>query len=361
LILRILFVTNNIHVPQGGGGAERNTHELCVALKASGAQPAVLSSLKPDNSWLSWSNRVRRHLPSGTEFPRDNVCGYPVFRGWNVARTEELARRFKPDAIIIQTTHPHQFLHALEPTGIPLCVYFHDVLALDHLKDLAGTGLHVLTNSDFTAARFRERCGLVSDVILPLVDPRHYVTETHPERVLFVNTAPHKGCDTAFAIAEQRADVAFDFILNWSLAADKVAELEARAAKAGNITLHRPTGDMRAFYARTRLVLVPTQVEEAWGRMATEAHINGIPVLGSNRGGLPEAIGPGGLTVVHDASVADWLAAFARLWDDRKSHEEFARAARAYSKRPEVQPDTIITKLQHVLRALIASYRQVPA
>src|SRR6185312_417961 len=236
LNLRILFVTNNIHVPQGGGGAERNTHELCAALKARGAEPAVLSSLKPDNSWLSWSNRVRRHLPPRPEFPRDAVCGYPVFRGWNVGRTRDVVRDFQPDAAIIQTTHPHQFLRVLEPTGIPLCVYFHDVLALDHLKDLAGTGLRVLTNSDFTAARFKEQCGLKSDVILPLVDPRHYVTETHPERVLFVNTAPHKGCDTAFAIAEKRPDVGFDFILNWSLSADRVAELEARARKAGNIT-----------------------------------------------------------------------------------------------------------------------------
>jgi glycosyltransferase involved in cell wall biosynthesis len=321
----------------------------------------VLSTLKPDNSWLSWSNRIRRKLPPQREFPRDKICGYPVFRGWDMDRANEAANRFRPDVIIIQTTHPHQFLRVLEPTGIPLCAYFHDVLALDHLKDLAGTGLRVLTNSDFTAARFKEQCGLKSDVILPLVDPRHYVTETHPARVLFVNTAPHKGCDTAFAIAEKRPDVGFDFILNWSLAADKVVELQARAAKSGNITLHRPTGDMRALYAKTRLVLVPTHVEEAWGRMATEAHINGIPVLGSDRGGLPEAIGPGGLTVAHTAPIADWLAAFARIWDDRKAYDEFARAARAYSKRPEVQPDTIVAKLQHVLRELIASRRRVAA
>jgi glycosyltransferase involved in cell wall biosynthesis len=97
--------------------------------------------------------------------------------------------------------------------------------------------------------------------------------------------------------------------------------------------------------------------------MATEAHINGIPVLGSDRGGLPEAIGPGGLTVAHDAPIADWLAAFARIWDDRNAYDAFARAARAYSKRADIQPDTITAKLQHVLGDVIAERRprRVPA
>lgn len=276
-------------------------------------------------------------------------------------RADEVAHRFKPDVIVIQNTHPDQSLRVLGPTGIPLCVYFHDVLALDHLKTLAATGLRILTNSDFTARRFRERCGLESDVILPLVDPRFFQTKTRPERVLFVNTVPHKGHDIAFQIAENRPDVGFDFILNWALVPEKVAELEARARKSGNIVLHRPTGDMRVFYAKTRLVLMPTQVEEAWGRMATEAHINGIPVLGSNHGGLPQAIGLGGLTVDATAPIADWLAAFSRIWDDPESYDEFARAARAYSKRAEVQPDAIIAKLQQILQELITTDSRVAA
>src|SRR3546814_9881685 len=43
--------------------------------------------------------------------------------------------------------------------------------------------------------------------------------------------------------------------------------------------------DMREVYRRTHTLLVPSQWEEAWGRVATEAQFSGIPVLASDRGG----------------------------------------------------------------------------
>lgn len=355
--MRILFATQHIHFPQGGGGAERNTHELSLALKEQGETPAVLCRLRPDGSWMSWSNRLRRMLPPRQEFPRDTMCGYPVFRGWNMERAGEVVRRFRPDVIVVQATEPDLLLRVFAPYGIPTAVYFHEVEKIDHLKRLAGTGLTVLANSDLTAQRLLEHCGLACHVILPLIEPRHYVTRTSAERALFVNTVPRKGVEIAFALAERRPDIPFDFVLNWTLALERVAELEARALKAGNITLHRPTGDMRSLYGTTRVLLAPSQWEEAWGRVATEAHINGIPVLGSNRGGLPQAIGPGGLVLPAQAPIEDWLAALSKLWDDPDRYEEFAQAARDYSKRAEIQPAVIVNKLRDVLKDLIASGR----
>jgi glycosyltransferase involved in cell wall biosynthesis len=353
--LRILFVTDHIHFPQGGGGAERNTHELSVALQDRGFHPAVISSFAPDNSWLSWTNRLRRALPPRREFPRDSMCGYPVFRGWNMDRSGEVVDRFKPDVIVVQSTHPDPLLRALKPHGIPMAVYLHEVGDIDHLASLAGANVSLLANSNFAARRLLEQCGLRCQVVVPLIDPRYYVTQVRPERVLFVNTVPRKGLEIAFAIAERRPDVQFDFVLSWILKPDRVAELAARARKAGNIVLHRPTDDMRSLYAKTRLLLVPSQWEETWGRIVTEAHINGIPVLGSSTGELPQVIGPGGLTVAANAPIEDWLAAFGRLWDNPESYAEFARAAREYSKRDEIQPATIVARLVEILQDTIAS------
>ncbi len=355
MTLRILFATDHIHFPQGGGGGERNTHELSVVLGDQGSHPAVLSGLKADRSWLSWSNRLRRALPPRQEFPRDTICGYPVFRGWNMDRAGDVVRRFRPDVVVVQSTRPDPLLHALAPSGIPLVAYFHEVEDVDHLRSLAGRGIAILANSDFTAARLRDRCGLECDVVLPLVDPRYYATTIRPERVLFVNTVPRKGLEIAFSLAERRPDIPFDFVLSWILKPDRIAELEARARKSGNIRLHRPTDDMRSLYATTRLLLAPSQWEEAWGRVATEAHINGIPVLGSSRGGLPQAIGPGGLTVPAEAPIEDWLVALSRLWDDPPTYAAFAHAARGYSRRPEIQPAAIAARLLAILDAAIAS------
>ncbi len=47
---------------------------------------------------------------------------------------------------------------------------------------------------------------------------------------------------------------------------------------------------MRAFYGSLQMLLVPSLWFEAWGRVVTEAQLNGIPVIGTDRGGLPEVL-----------------------------------------------------------------------
>ena len=349
--LRILFVTDYLHVPQGGGGAERNTHELCLAFKARGDQPAASCQLQNDGSRLFWATRLRRRLLPRHEYARDTVCGYPVYRGWDHARVAENVTRFRADVIVVQSTHPARLLQALAPLGTPIVTYFHEVEAIDHLGALRGTGIPVIANSAFTASRLAERCGLHCSVVLPLVDARHYRASMRPERVLFVNTTERKGVKLAFAIAERRPDIPFDFVLSWTHKPDALQALQARARAAGNIQLHSPTRDMRPLYARAKLLLAPSQWQEAWGRVATEAQINGIPVLGSDRGGLPQAIGKGGTILPAGASPEVWTAALSRLWDDPAAHAAAAAAARVHAARPEIQPATIIAGLRDVLVA----------
>jgi glycosyltransferase involved in cell wall biosynthesis len=352
---RILFATDHIHFPQGGGGGERNTHELSVVLSEQGFSPAVMAAMWVDGSWLSWRNRLRRILPPRVEFPCDTVCGYPVYRGWDMTRSDEVVRRFRPDVAVVQSTAPDPILRTLEPTGVPMALYVHEVEALDYLRKLGDFDLTLIANSDFTAQRIKDYVGLDSHVVRPLIDSRYYKTRTSRSRVLFVNTVPRKGLETAFAIAERRPDIQFDFVLSWILKPERIAELEVRASCSGNITLHPPTDDMRSLYATAKLLLVPSQWEEAWGRVVTEAHLNGIPVLGSDRGGLPESIGTGGLALRADAPMEDWLAALSRIWDDPERYEGFVRAAHACSNRAEIQPAAIITRISAILEEVIAS------
>ena len=349
MTLRVLFVTDHLHVPQGGGGGERNTHELCLALRSQGVHPAVSCCFRVDGSMLSWRNRVLRKLLPGREFARDGGLGYPVFRGWDLSRVGEVVRRFRPDVAIVQSTHPEPLIRALAPSGIPLLAYFHEVEEIEHLRFLRNSGIPVLANSAFTAGRLADVCGLQCEVVLPLIDARHYATPVRPERVLFVNTTPRKGVEVAFAVARLRPDIPFDFMLSWTHKPPQLTALHARAAAAGNIALHPPTQDMRPVYARAKVLLAPSQWEEAWGRVATEAHVNAIPVLGSNRGGLPQAIGPGGIILPADAPAEAWAAALGSLWDDQSAYTAASDAARAYAARKEIQPAAITAKLHSLL------------
>lgn len=342
--MKVLLAAKHLHFPQGGGGLERNTHELCLRLVRQGVQPAVMCNLQPDGALLSWANRLSRKLRPSIRFPMDTGLGYPVFRGWaGDDGAREVASRFEPDVVVAQSAEPVPLLQSFEGMGIPRMAYFHEVERVEDAAILARMpGIGLLANSTFTARKMQAVSGVAPAVVRPLIDPNFYVTSARGRNVLFVNTRPRKGLEVAFRLAELRHDVQFDFVRSWILTPTEIRQMEARAKAAGNITLHPPRNDMRTLYARARLLLAPSQWEEAWGRVATEAQINGIPVLASDRGGLPESVGPGGVLAPHDAPMAVWREAFSRIWDDEDRYRDYSAQALAYSKRAEIQPDVIV-------------------
>ena len=109
---------------------------------------------------------------------------------------------------------------------------------------------------------------------------------------------------------------------------------------------------MRAVYRRARLLLAPSPWEEAWCRVVTEAQFSGIPALASDRGGLPESVGPGGLLVPADAPHDAWLTALGRMWDDPDQLDALSAAARRHAARPEIRPESIIAAFDDVATAL---------
>lgn len=68
-----------------------------------------------------------------------------------------------------------------------------------------------------------------------------------------------------------------------------------------NVDVAKHTPNVSSIYALTKVLVCPSLWFEGWGRVASEAVMNGIPVLGSTSGGLPEAIGTAGICL--DAPV----------------------------------------------------------
>ncbi len=108
-----------------------------------------------------------------------------------------------------------------------------------------------------------------------------------------------------------------------------------------NLTVRPKTTDPRKFYAITKLLVVPSLWNESFGLVAGEAMTNGIPVLASNRGALPETIGDAGFLFdiparytrdTRDVPTAEevepWVETIIRLWDDAAEYERWSRAAR---------------------------------
>jgi len=121
---------------------------------------------------------------------------------------------------------------------------------------------------------------------------------------------------------------------------------------------------MKDIYRDTRILLVPSQWEEAFGRVAAEAHFSGIPVVASNRGGLPESVGSGGLLLDPEAPAQVWSDAIRRLWNDEAYWTTVSQAAIAHANRPALdsgqQIDAVFSMLEAVTGQSNRSHQAKP-
>jgi len=273
----------------------------------------------------------------------DTRMGYPVYRAASVLESARaVADAVRPSLVVVQAGDAAPLAEAFVAMGLPTVLYFHDV----EFQELGGTpqrrpGLRFLANSRFTAGKVAETYGFEPAVVPPLVTPARYRVESERRSVVFVNPHPVKGVDIAFALARRRPDIPFEFVESWELPSATRRALLEETASQPNVHCRRWGLDMKPVYLLAKLILAPSRWEEGWGRVISEAQVSGIPALASGRGGLPEAVGPGGILIDADAPLAQWEEALARLWDDSSLYRSYSDAAAAHSRRAEFQEDAV--------------------
>ena len=182
----------------------------------------------------------------------------------------------------------------------------------------------------------------------------------------FINPQPDKGAAVFARIAielnRRRPDIPL-LVVEGRGTSDALAGLPVDLSSLTNLNRMANTPDPRDFYQVSRAVLMPSLWRESLGRVAIEAMANGIPVLASDRGALPETLGDAGFVftipdrctpasgVVPTAlEVAPWVAVIERLWDDSEFEAEHRRRALAEVKRWD--SDTLAQKYEELFLSL---------
>ncbi len=353
--MKVLFAGGNGYYPEFSGGVQSSTHHLVQQLRERGHEAGVLAALFGDGMF-GFKARVKLKL-SGERGVMDSFPGYPVVRAWHPWEAAAFAvKKLQPDVAVVQCHKSVPIGKALQVHNVPLVIYLRNV----EFHELAGdlrelTSAYYIANSEFTARAYKEKFGIDSVVIPPTINPETYTTRTTRDYVTFINPYKEKGFELAVRIAEQCPDIPFLFVESWKLADDHRAEIDKIIAPLKNVRLENRTSDMKTVYGRTKILLAPSKWEEAWGRVASEAHCSGIPVVGSRRGGLPEAIGEGGIVLDYDAPLEDWTAAIRRLWSDDGEHQRLSQAASIFAERPLMQPARQFAAFLEVLERAAAS------
>jgi hypothetical protein len=228
----------------------------------------------------------------------------PVSRPFQAATPEEggcflalykrLLVRFRPDLVLTYGGDwvAQEIMAQAKRRDIPVVFALHNFAY--HGADLFRPVDAVLVPSRFAQAHYRRTLGLRCT---PLPGPwdwkRVRCQQCSPRYVTFVNPQPDKGvfvfARIAAELARRRPDIPV-LVVEGRGKAGWLQQTGIDVASLGNTFVMANTPDPRDFYCVSKAVLMPSLWWESFPRVAVEALLNGIPVLGSNRGGLPETL-----------------------------------------------------------------------
>lgn len=280
---------------------------------------------------------------------------------------DEAVRRFRPDVVLTYGGDPAS---AVVPAvaragGAKVAFWLHNFAYSDRVWfDRCDA---VVVPSEFSRDHFRERLGIKAVALPPVLGLGRVLTPRDADArcVTFVNPEPVKGlypfARLADVLARTRPDIPL-LVVEGRGRFERVFAAGVDLSHARSLTHMPNTPDPRAFYRRSRVVVMPSVWRESFGRVAAEAMLNGIPVVASDRGALPEVVGEGGVCLplpdwltpdtTHppsEAEMARWVAAVTRAWDDPAAG---SAAATAWAGR--WHPDAVTPQWEQFLSELAA-------
>jgi glycosyltransferase involved in cell wall biosynthesis len=334
-----IFMVNTLYHPHELGGAERVVKSLAEALVSEGHQVSV-ATLRPGQG-------LRTEKLNGVTVHYFGVPGvlWPYYQEANPRHLklvwkaldslrkgmahglDRLLDREKPDLV-----HSHNLpgfsvavWHAAKARRLPLVHNLHDYSLLcartsmfrsgrncsrqcavcrvlsyskrgpsNSVDAVVGVSRFVLerhTQHGFFA-RSRSREVIFNSYENPCQPPSHAHEPSRPLRLGYLGRLhPGKGIGWLLEALDSLPSKQWEILLAGSGEARYAAELRRRFAspRVHFLGFVRP----EEFFSRIDVLLVPSLLQEPFGRIIIEAYAHGVPVIAADRGGIPEIVDDG--------------------------------------------------------------------
>jgi len=338
-----LFFSQKGLYPVGQGGGEISAHLLLEALARQGVTVEAHGAV----NWSQKDELLTAIQGAGLEPTVDETEGrravtyqapYPVRlhdQGEYFNSCLERLAESDQTVVLLQAEGWPELVGPVRRSGRRSVVFIRNAAEVEAIVPAREDSLDVLAApSAWLAKHLQEKTTRpVMVVPSPIARPGRLI-ETEPATrpfITYINPIQIKGRDVFFALARDMLDEKFLVVENWG-----VHPLTRQVLAAyPNVTSWPRQTDMTVVWAQTRLLIVPSQVPEAFGRVAPEAQVEGIPVIASRLGGLIEAVGDGGVLVEDYADPRAWVHTIDRVIDDRGLYQKLSDKARRHPTRFE--------------------------
>ena len=245
--------------------------------------------------------------------------------------------------------------------GIPVVVWSHAREVSPWMRRLSRLWPHVLRDTRFAAVSPLARQVLVDgglarldkvEIVPNPIDAGDVVGEPDGHDGLVVgylgSDAGYKGFQLLPGIIEELADLPITLLVfaDEHRGSDRSAWARLRALPADRVRVVGKINDVRQAFGRCDVVLCPS-LSESFCRVAAEAMLNGLPVVGSDLGPVRDLLGP------EDAGLlfppGDDLAAakaIRRLADDPRLRASLGRRGRERAR--SFDPVTVTARLAYL-------------
>jgi len=327
--MKILYASQRPYYPlRVAHGGQRTTHDLLIAAQAIAQSECFaifytrtdyLHEYLPDPSqWNSLGIKEINTLGETTKID----CGYPiraittsVDAFWQ--HLENVYYDFAPNVVLTGQRGAFEIVCHARNKGIPVIWNIdtspgQGVYEIAELIKAVQIGAGIICCSQYV---FNRITALTSSLVKPAVVyppmncAAYQVANRIPKFITVVNPVPVKGGDILGDIVKEFSEEQFLLVIGWELETedDYWPRFQERMQRYGNVRIVPRTPDIRTVFSATKILLVPSQWDEAFGRIVWEARCNGIPSIVSAVGGLPEVLGTGGELVANYWEPSSWV------------------------------------------------------
>ena len=318
-------ILNSIHLypPQHLCGAEFMIHALNKSCKSYGHDVRVL--LHQANHY-----RIKNHyiFDDIDVFPPDQILLEKLV-DWS-------------NAMFTHLDYTRLSIAMAEMFNKPLFHLIHNTHAYPEIVD-ANKYQYIIYNSEW--AKNQLNYNHDSIIVHPPCDYKYYNVCENPidnEFITLINLNENKGGNLFYEIAK--------LLPNKKFLGVKGSYDEQCLKSLPNVTILDKQIDIREVYKKTRLLLMPS-LYESWGRTATEAMANGIPVICTETGGLAENCGIAG---TYSERTAEAYANKIEKLDNQKLYLRKSKQAR--QRAIELDPTIELAQFNDWLKLKVNEY-----